>query len=892
MSGRMRLLTRGAVTSPLLSLLVIIVIAVLSALAVAAPALLSDGRTATIRRGVASVPDLTRWPSATMPGLPLASRTSDDSLGAWGGALAAVEQLRRTQPEPLRSLLGTPRITVGLDPSSTVDDDPQRTDPVPLNRVGLVSDPGLAGRVDLAEGRMPKKTDPADGVEIVFTRKVADELKWRVGEQRRWDRLQLTLVGIVTPNGKDAGDWTFIGGSSTPRVEVDGGGNRILIGAAFMHVDEASLLDEWTRNAKINSWMPFRTAGVDVTTAERASAQLRLLSADVVAIRMPDNGFYSRGLQFHSTLPQALDAGISRANAMTPVVTVAAVGPMMVALVVLTLVARLIAVRRVAGIRVLRARGASLGRLIALLGGEGALLGAIGAAIGVGGAAATSGLDGGRVLAVPVILALVPAVALPWSTLADAAAEGRRDLGERQGRETGRIALELLALAATVALAILVIARGQGGGADPVLLALTVLLGVVGSILTLRLLPLLLRLAERRGARRESLESLLGPARARRESAVRNAPVFGVVAGLGVAVFSIAFAATVSGGIVRAADIDVGADVRVDAAYITDAAVKDVAALDGVAALAATQDGDNAQISAGTNEQQTRVYVLDRAAFTRVQQGFDTRIPLPASLGERADGPVPVVMSRALWNELGGAEAKLEIGRTPVRVVGVVASDVPFGSTDEWVIVDAAGAKAVGQDSTGYSQLYLATASGADPDAVGAAAVAAAGGNAVFTTPERVVAAHAEDPGYTVVRGALLAASGIVAVLLIVAIIATLALGADTRARMLAILRTLGSVRRTAGRLVTWEVAPALLLALPFGVGAGVATAMLVIPQLDLRGFVGGSAQPPVSLGGVWTLAAVVGFALVAAFSVAVAAGLASRLDSADAIRAGDERMP
>ncbi|WP_417556559.1 hypothetical protein [Microbacterium sp.] len=109
---------------------------------------------------------------------------------------------------------------------------------------------------------------------------------------------------------------------------------------------------------------------------------------------------------------------------------------------------------------------------------------------------------------------------------------------------------------------------------------------------------------------------------------------------------------------------------------------------------------------------------------------------------------------------------------------------------------------------------------------------------------------------------------------------------------MLAILRTLGSARRTAGRLVTWEVAPALLLALPFGVGAGVATAMLVIPQLDLRGFVGGSAQPPVSLGGLWTLAAVVGFALVAAFSVAVAAGLASRLDSADAIRAGDERMP
>ncbi|MGB4135341.1 MAG: hypothetical protein WA971_02185, partial [Microbacterium sp.] len=101
----------------------------------------------------------------------------------------------------------------------------------------------------------------------------------------------------------------------------------------------------------------------------------------------------------------------------------------------------------------------------------------------------------------------------------------------------------------------------------------------------------------------------------------------------------------------------------------------------------------------------------------------------------------------------------------------------------------------------------------------------------------------------------------------------------------------LGSPRRAAGRLVAWELAPALLLALPFGTGMGVAMSWLVIPQLDLHGFVGGTTQPPVVLGGTWLLLAVVGFVLLSVIAVAAASVLASRLGAVDAIRADDERM-
>ncbi len=167
--------------------------------------------------------------------------------------------------------------------------------------------------------------------------------------------------------------------------------------------------------------------------------------------------------------------------------------------------------------------------------------------------------------------------------------------------------------------------------------------------------------------------------------------------------------------------------------------------------------------------------------------------------------------------------------------------------------------------------------------------MATLGGDAAFETPSRVVATYADDPAFSVVRGALLAASVIVAVLLTVGVVATLVLGAPSRARMLAILRTLGHRHRAAGRLVAWEVTPALLTAVPFGVGAGAAMSWLVIPQLDLRGFVGGPAQPSVQSGGAWQLLVVGGFALIATAAVFTASVLASRARAVATVSTDDE---
>lgn len=894
MSSRVGVLLRGATTTPGLSVFLVVVIAALSFVGVAAPALIVEGRTATVQRAIQTLPDGSRWPSATAPGLPAIDGNADGAAGIWTSSLDLLDAERRAQPQPLRSMLGAPRLITRLDPVTTIDDDPDRVTPVPNNRVGITSDPGFAERSDLVEGRLPRATDPAEGIEIALTTSIAEQLAWSVGEDRAWDGTRLLLTGIVTPSERDAADWSFVSGSIDPLVEVTPSGDRVLIATAFMHVDQPAALVDRVTEFKTTAWFPFDAEGVDAANAERTAAQLRLLAADPIDLPMFADTFFNRGLAFTSVVPRAIDTGLARADAMTTVVAVAAIGPIAVAVVVLALVGRLIVVRRVSAARVLRARGASTGRLVALFGGEGGVLGVIGAALGAAVGAMTVGWAGPTVVVVPLALAAVPAVVLPRGALTDARRRGRSDLGGPRSRGMLRALGEAVLFVVTALLSALVITRGGIGSADPLLLVLPVLLGACGSILALRLLPPLLRAAERRGRGGASLVALLGPARALRDPVVRVAPVLAVVVGLGVAVFSVAFAATVSSGIVRAASITVGADVRIDGAYVDEAAADRVAALDGVETVAALRGDFSVEATAGSQRARAHVYTVDRDEFTAVQRDSAAALPLPEQLAAAAaDGVVPVVASDALLERLDAidpAEQQIEIDGAPVRIVGTAPSQVPFGAAEQWVIVDPANAAALGQRGSGMSQLYLAIAPGADPDAVGAAAVRELGGAAVFETPAAIAAGYAADPAFRIVQGALLAASGIVAVLLAVAVVATLMLGTPARVRMLAVLRTLGHPSRGARRLVAWEVSPALLLALPFGVGVGVAMAWLVIPRLDLRGFVGGSDQPPVVLGGVWPVLVMVGFGVVVAAAVAAAAALASRLGAAAVIDAGEER--
>lgn len=890
MSRRLPLAVRGAVTTPALSILVVRVVAALSCLGVVAPALLENGRTATIHSALTSLPEISRWPSAIAPGLPTIDSASDADAGVWGGALAELVAQRQQQPEPLRGVLGAPRLSMMNDPAPTVGEHADATTVIPQNRVGLVSDPGLTARSDLVEGRLPVLSNPADGIEVVVTADVAEQLNWHVGDVRRWTDTTLQLTGVITPSGRYDGDWAFISGSRTPLVEVDASGNRTLIAAAFMHVDEMSAFTDRTREIKASAWMPLFSGAIDADAASTVAAQLRLLGATPFSLDMYDETFFNRGLPMESSAPRAIDSGVARGDAMTAVLSVVAVGPIAVSVVVLALVSRLIALRRAASIRMLRARGASRRRLTALLAGEGALLGVAGAVIGVGVGVVLSGWSGWSAAVVPIGAGLVPLIVLPQTALAAAAKAGRADLGARTSHGATRVVVEASLLAVTALLTVLLLTRGAGAdGPDPLLFVVPVLLGASGSIMVLRLLPMLLRFAEARGQRAASLSALLGPARALRDAVVRTTPVLAVVVGVGVAVFSVAFVSTVSVGLTRSATADVGADIRIDAAHMTDADAARIASLEGVAAVAGLRGDSTVDVRVeGTGAIQkvrAHLYTIDHDALTAVQQGIETAIPLPAALIEPAADGVPVVASDALMTRLNADdETEIDVSGDRVRIVGTAPAQVPFGTPEFWLIVDSENARALGERSTGMTRLFLALEPGADADAVGVAATAELGGNASFRTPAQRARSYAEDPGFTSVQAALVAAGAIVAVLLLVAVIATLMLGASSRERMLAVLRTQGFRRRGAGRLVLWEVAPALLLALPVGAVVGAGMTWLVIPRLDLREFIGGPEQPPVVFGGGWQVVMVVGFAVVVFVVIAVAAAAVSRLGAAETV--------
>jgi putative ABC transport system permease protein len=78
-------------------------------------------------------------------------------------------------------------------------------------------------------------------------------------------------------------------------------------------------------------------------------------------------------------------------------------------------------------------------------------------------------------------------------------------------------------------------------------------------------------------------------------------------------------------------------------------------------------------------------------------------------------------------------------------------------------------------------------------------------------------------------------------------------------------------------------------VALPIGAAAGFALPLIVVPSLDVTGFIGGTAQPSVRFG-EWAPALVVlGFLAVTVLAVLVAALVARRVTSARTLRSIDE---
>jgi putative ABC transport system permease protein len=235
------------------------------------------------------------------------------------------------------------------------------------------------------------------------------------------------------------------------------------------------------------------------------------------------------------------------------VFAVGATGLLALALAVLALLAGLAADRRGEGIALLRSRGGATWQVLGAEAVEGIALALPAGAIGYVGARLA--VDGhGTMLSLWLVAAIVAATGVILA--AAAAGPARRGVGARGRAEVAvptlsprRLAVETLVVLLSALGVYLLRRRGlteEGGGFDPYLAAVPLLVGLAAGILAVRLYPLPVRLLAAAASRRRDLVPALAFRRVAREHGVTAAPLLVLLLGVSVSVFAAAMGATLA----------------------------------------------------------------------------------------------------------------------------------------------------------------------------------------------------------------------------------------------------------------------------------------------------------------------------------------------------------
>lgn len=463
------------------------------------------------------------------------------------------------------------------------DDDP--------GQAYLLAADDVADHAELVAGRWPQGR--AGGAwETALPRTSADALGVGVGDEVRLAAgdddagdddaagggLTLAVVGVFEPVRPHVGAWTRdvlegVGYDAAWIAPGEGGravptaGPLVVDAAAFGAVVPADRVSLWL-DPDVSAATPERLAEVRAGLAGVNRRFADLLGGEATTVVAA------------SRLPRTIAGAHAQQEVTGDVVRVVGVVTVALAAVALGLAGRLLVVRRAGLAALLVARGARRSQLVAQAAGEAAVLAVVGGALAVpvalaayrallrapevaaAGLPATARADGTLVAACVGTAALLGlALVLPWLGRRDRA---RRRTGRGRRQAVARSGADLAALALAVA-AYLQLRRhllASEGGTDPVLVAAPVVCLLAASLLALRVVPLVERLAETRAARSRRLVLPLAEWQVARRP--HSAPVaFLLVLATAAATFATAFAATWAGSQRDQADARVGADVAV-----------------------------------------------------------------------------------------------------------------------------------------------------------------------------------------------------------------------------------------------------------------------------------------------------------------------------------------
>ncbi|MDN4599195.1 FtsX-like permease family protein [Leifsonia virtsii] len=756
--------------------------------------------------------------------------------------------------------------------------------------------PDLRRTARLVSGEWPTapSADDAGPVPVVLTATAASLLGWHVGESRTATPMPgvtvpLRLVGTIRPVDRSADFWDLDVTRALGHFVDGGDSGKDYGGVAWVAPQAWPALAARFDATIAQVWFPVVP---DRFTAEELPQVRSALGAFLASPRTAAVSGASVPLTFATALQQPLDDYTARAQPAQTLFAILVSGPLVVALAVLAQAARLVVDRRRPALSLMAARGASPARLRTELAAHGLLASLPAAAIGL--AAALLLTPGAVPLALPMVLAVL-CVLLPPAALLLAA--GRLEPApETRRRNRFAWVAEVVVLGLAVAGIALVARRGldsSGGGmqVDPLTALTPVLVALAACILVVRLAGYPVGWVAGALRRGRGAVAFLGASSARHARSGLLWPVFTLVAGVGIALFSVSMLATTGAGLAEGARIRVGSDLSLTAAStLSGTQVDAVARIPGVQRTATVDWAGGLRLSAAGDSSSVSGYLVDPRALDAVQAD----LPRAARLSTALTGVLPGRTGAAL----GGSTSRIPITSALVQTsgtnvhLGVKEVDfVPgvYVRDAEWVFIDKTTLPA-SSGITGRPQTVLVKlAPGADAARVHAELERIGGRGAVVGDAVAERAALRASP--LVAGSESIAALSIALTLLlcIAALLLTLVLNTAARIRLVATLRTIGySSRQTAG-VLAWELGPVLVFGLAAGAVVGLVLPALVLSPLDLRGFTGSPVQPAVVQDPTLVGAALAGFALVAAVATAVALAGARRRSAAAVLRNGGE---
>jgi putative ABC transport system permease protein len=886
----------------------------LSFLAIAAPRSFDALVSQELRHELAQLPAASRDLSASPIGVaPVVEGSTIDEV--WGSLTDSVSAIKAGVGPDARALLGdgdivasTAALFSGMGGYDLGAFDPETS-------IALLSGPTVFDHVHFVTGTPPAPADPRIAtlgrgstettvdeplppIEIALSSAAASTMNWPIGQTRTASKdvnhsaSSYRLSGTFEPNEPASDYWSHLPATTT-KVDVFDDGNHRPIATATAIVSPLS----WPVVTSLYSfgvgtvqhttvWYPLDPAGISRSNAEAVRDQLRKASATVVPIGTSQRGIDAPRTAFSTSVIERLDTTVGRSDATTSVVLVAIAGPLGVAIAVLALAARLIALRKRDTMSLVAARGGSDTQVRSVLAIEGLVYGIPAAVIGfVLGSVVVPGSTGAVSIVVATIAALAPAAVLAASAAPGSLRAVRTDIDAAPRSRLRTIVDLAIGFLALAAVALLVLRGPVATGIDPLLILAPILVSVAVSVLVLRVYPLPVRIVETALGRRDQAAALLGSMRTARDPAAGLAPVLAMIVTVSVAMFSGVMLATLTSGTVTAAQHDVGGDVRLAGPQFLDADVTGLRAIDGVTGVTPVEVIGSGTVRAGRASVPVTVIVTDTAALAEQQAGLADATP---ELPEARDRDLTVVISSSLARQVDTG-AELTLGNSAMTVVGTTDVIAGSGAIGDWVLVDRSQQDEL--DSGGFAPrvLLIATANDeATARVVDWAASSYGVGIQVESAADRIGEIR-ESPFVSGLATALTIVIALIALLCTFCVVLMTTIGGAERTRLLALLGTLGFSRGQARTMIAWELGPIALVALVAGGTLGLALPLLVLAGVDLTPFTGGSTQPLLAVDPWSLLGTVVGFCSIIVTATLITIATARERPLAAILRSGEE---